>query len=564
VFKPSNSWSFTLVLALLAILGLFVSAIVIWIVSYDSLIYHVLSVTGKFHLEDALRERFFTPEKFCWLRTLLPFLAIATGILVFRFRKKIAAIHIFRHYYADICRAWKNLQPSQKSEVFLFRLVFVYITAKALYYIISTDIQYDEAWSFNYYTANPWYLTPFIYSNYPLHELLTHLTKWLPFPMYVNLRLPVLFTGMAWIFACYCCTARLWGKKAGLLAMAILGTLPPAALYMLQAKGFLMVALFTILLTTVLHLVYIHGWNDTRRRWLVLSVFLGLWSSPVFILPLVIQLLTALMLFSFPGKRTCLKELLIWSFAGILAGMCLYLPVLAGTGIDPLIHAATLHGKSPAHHTMWWHIKFISLWVTGWSGGWVLMGIVLLSLLGMFRGKFKFIGICGVLSLFSIVAVPFITGSYLFPRVWIFLLVPVGWALVYVMLPVLRNLKGVFALIIIFLILNTYSYAVYVERTWSYPWDHTSAEISKLFLKKGVRTYYTDFDYILPIVEFNYRLRKKKIQAYISNESSMQFREKGNLSGIDAIVDGENTDLAIPAGFVLAYRDTIARVYWRP
>ena len=83
-----------------------------------------------------------------------------------------------------------------RKEKIIFCLVLSAITCRSIFYILNRDLQYDEMWSYNYYTSTPFYFNFFMYNNYPLYELTTHFFHWLPFPQKINMRLPVLITGM--------------------------------------------------------------------------------------------------------------------------------------------------------------------------------------------------------------------------------------------------------------------------------------------------------------------------------------------------------------------------------
>jgi hypothetical protein len=553
-----------LVLSIIFALWLMMATAVVWLLSYDTLIQLALHTSGKDHLEQALRESYFTPEKFRWLQYLLPIATLLAIAAVSLGWKKLSRIHVFRYLLADLQRIWRLYKPSGKWEGIVFTGIFVFIIAKALYYIIVSEINYDEAWSYNYYTANPWYLTPFIYSNYPLHELLTHFTKWLPFPMYINLRLPVLITGMIWIVACYLCFSCILNRRAGLIAMALMGTLPPAALYMLHSKGFLMVALFALLQISILYLARQDGWSASKKRWYIITVFMGFWSSPVFFLPFIFNTLSALLLSFGAGGRNQLKSLLIYTAAGIVAGLLVYIPVIAGTGVGPLLNASALNGDPAPHHTMWWHIKLVSEWATGWSWGWMLVAVALAILIGQLAGKYKLIALSGLIAILSIVFIPAITGSFLFPRIWIFVLIPLGWAFLSVINPILNQTKTAIVFVLFFLLSNTYSYTVYGERIWSLAWDHTSTAVSKVLIDKKVSTYYTDFDHIVPIVEYHSRISGHPIRAFISNKQSLRYGNEEILDQADAIVLRRNTTIEVADDLLEIYSDTIGIVFWRP
>lgn len=555
--------SFTLVLSCIAVLWLALGAVVIRSLTYEGLIVHVLEISGKHHLESALRETYFSPGKFRWLQILLPTLSITGMAIIALFWKKLGRIHFFRHFPRDLQQSWQVWQPAGRWETWLFSGILLFIAAKALYYLVTSELNYDEAWAFSYFTSNPWYLTPFIYSNYPLHELLTHFTKWLPLPMYINLRLPAFLVGMVWLVAVYLCTARIWNRRAGLVGMALMGTLPPAALYMLQAKGFLGVALCTLLLLTLLHLAYREGWTAKRRRWYVLAIFFGCWSSPIFALPLATLSLCAGLLFLLRDGKGLLTLTGV-TMAGVAAGAILYLPVLIGTGLAPLYNASPFQSESPPHHTMWWHIKFISLWLTGWSWGWMLILTALALFLGWLTGRNRLVALCGIASLLTIVLIPVITGSYVFPRVWLFLVVPLGLAFTGLLSPILRDTRTAAVLALFFLGVNTYSYAVYVERTWSIPWNRSSEQVAKILLDNNVTTYYTDFDYLLPVVEYHYRLAGLPVSAQVTTPGSLRYGDEEQMATADAIIDSGKRGLHIPGNYPVIYSDSILKVYLRP
>jgi len=207
--------NYTLFTALLFIACVCIAVVLVITACTDrnKLISFIVRVSGRPYLLNILQQQIITPAKFRLIKTgsyilLAADLAVMAGI--YYYRKKISVwLQFFRSCFLFYIKAVVSVfKQNSKQNNRVFVLLLAVITTRAIYYLLHFELQYDEMWSYNYFTSRPFYFTVFSYNNYPLYQLSTQLFKWLPFSMKVNLRLPVLLAGISACIILYACTKK--------------------------------------------------------------------------------------------------------------------------------------------------------------------------------------------------------------------------------------------------------------------------------------------------------------------------------------------------------------------
>ncbi|HMN59194.1 MAG TPA: glycosyltransferase family 39 protein, partial [Anaerolinea sp.] len=154
--------------------------------------------------------------------------------------------------------------------------------------------------------------------------------------------------GMALIPAVYLLAKRLYGTVTALIAASLTAATPILVYYSVTARGYMLVALFTVL-TLILSLYLIHHKNlFAWLAWIIITV-LGFYTLPIMFYPFGIMITWMLILGStgdlsmqYQKMRGLLKYLLVASIcAGVLTIIC-YSPILLKNGILNFFNGATV------------------------------------------------------------------------------------------------------------------------------------------------------------------------------------------------------------------------------
>jgi uncharacterized membrane protein len=248
-----------------------------------------------------------------------------------------------RQYYIDMTIFIKNLKLT-KIEVFpLVILLLVLGSAIILRLVhINDQITHDEGYTFVEFSSTSIFNIVTNYhlpNNHVLNSLLIffsiHLFGGRPWAV----RLPAFLAGLLLIPATYALAKQFFDKSTALLSAILISILPGAILYSTTARGYSLVALFTVL--TLLIAYYLRE-NKNLFAWSLLVLFsaLGFYSVPVMLFPfgMVFVWLFLETLFSHPfsygSKFSFIKY---WGVAGISTAalvLILYTPIFIYSGID--------------------------------------------------------------------------------------------------------------------------------------------------------------------------------------------------------------------------------------
>jgi hypothetical protein len=541
-------------------------AIAGYFISYDALLSFIVAQSGKPYLLPLLRDQFFTAQKFVFSRYILSLLALLySGLVVYLWRvlpQYESYIQITRRNIAHYC-AWLGygyrLIPSYLKIILGIALgLFI---AKAIYYL-QFPMQYDEAWSYNYFIDNSPLISLAAYNNHPLLTLMGHLFKHLPFDMQFNLRLPVFLAGVL-------CVGLLWvqlrywfGTEAAVVGTLFFAFCCPITFYMLYARAYI----FTVLFTQLLLVVHFSGMGNattphacannavhspvsvllhfvSSHLFSIFWVALGLYSMPTFIYCLVpfgiyyiirlLQQFLPTMSFAQLNKDDKAKVGTIW--LGILLALFFYMPMLLGTGID-LGWGVANQGLtlSEIRQQLGHYVLLVWYFLTGTVIQYSYIVILALLLIWAIRGikqtLQRHLVILSAGSLCLPIAALCLQGTAVPERVWTFLSVYMAIiitaisyrALAY--LPKRAHRYGLITLLAAIFIVGQ-SYLVYRHDfvNWSYERDKSAQQIAQLMLQAKIDTYYTNFDYYKPALEYYYRLSNKPIRAFSADPNSANY-----------------------------------------
>ena len=112
-------------------------------------------------------------------------------------------------------------------------------------------MSHDEAYTVVAFAVRPWAAVVGDYSlpnNYVFHTILVHLSLRMFGMQPWAVRLPVLLAGVLMLPAAYGLARRLFSRPAALMSTAVLAVLPRLVLLSTNARGYALVALFTLVM----------------------------------------------------------------------------------------------------------------------------------------------------------------------------------------------------------------------------------------------------------------------------------------------------------------------------
>jgi 4-amino-4-deoxy-L-arabinose transferase-like glycosyltransferase len=305
----------------------------------------------------------FSPAFYARLRLpvlLLGLLSTVLGAASLAFARRSQAV--LAGTVKKISPAWSRLSkdtkdlfrpalPREPGWVWLVLLGLTLLGLLARLPYILRPMTHDESYTFVTFAANTLQFATSDYSlpnNHIFHTILVHFS----FLLFGNapwaVRLPALIAGLLVIPAAFGLARRLYNREIALLAAALCAAAPVLVLYSVNARGYTLLALFTLLTfslgTTVLR-------QNNSAAWLLIGVLgaLGFYTVPVFLYPYG-ALFTWLAL-SFLFKDTGPGYQPRWHFfAWLIASgvVCvaltalLYLPVFMQSGVNSVIGNSTV------------------------------------------------------------------------------------------------------------------------------------------------------------------------------------------------------------------------------
>ncbi len=214
---------------------------------------------------------------------------IVLGAILWRSRQRLAAIgsrlrEDFRRLTAWIRALSRGVTASL--------IVITVVAAAVRVPYLNQPMRFDEAYTYNAYSSQPWFVAISKYdapNNHVLHSLLVLVSTRLFGDAPCIVRLPAFFAGVLLIPATMLLTAAVGGSRSATLAGLLVATSSPLIEYSTNARGYTLVCLCAVC-----------GWLITVRLvrrcdgaawlcWGVLAV-IGCWTIPVMVYPLLMQL----------------------------------------------------------------------------------------------------------------------------------------------------------------------------------------------------------------------------------------------------------------------------------
>jgi hypothetical protein len=356
-------------------------------------------------------------------------LAVLTGLRRWKLFRSF-----FKQLWADAFLFISSLRPA-KNELGFLAAVMVIMVLGIIYRLeyIYSSLHHDEAYTYkafahSLFAAVTDYHLP---NNHVFHSILVYFSTRIFGIQPWAVRLPAFTAGVLLVPAVYLLAKSLYNRWTALGAALLVAWLPILIYYSTNARGYTLVALFT-LLTLILGSIVRKQKN--LFAWLLISLFsaLGLYTLPVMLFPFGILFIWLFLGNQVEGTgpyRSKLDFLRCWVAAGFGAAiltMLFYTPILIFTGpekvfangfVSPLPWADLLETLSHRFTETWveWTSRVPLLMMIILLAGWIL-SIVFHRRISTTRVPLQ------LAALLWIVALIIIQRPNAWAKVWLFLL----------------------------------------------------------------------------------------------------------------------------------------------
>ena len=502
--------------------------------SYSEFTAYLAASLQKPEWEKFIRIRFtssaFTTAR--WVIILLMIIYLLAGFYILRMRSGLlmkcdAVINATEKKIRGVVSEFKSMPFYARC---LFFLLLVFVIIKGGWYIINWPLQYDEAWTYNYYIGNSFwqsFLLP--HNNHILFTATAWFFKWLPVDPQISIRLPNLIAGVMLVIFFFFFIKRYFSIKTALFSTCWLATCSPVVFYMLYARGYLFILLFT-LIALWLQIILV---EDSRRKLirfaLLPAIVFGYWSNPVFLYPhAAIGLTMIIWLVSKKDWKSLWQSISI-HILSVLFVVVLYLPTLLSSHIYDLMNVGVNHSFDIS---FFWKPFYNNAWfIFGFHKGYfILASVVLLFFLASFLQKrFEPLQWFVAASIFILSFFSVLQSLPLAGHITIFFSISMAVMLAFIFRTIeMKMAVNKTALIVLLASIASFN-SVTAHRhhwfNWSVSYDKSAKKIAGLMVEKNIKSCYLTVNYYKPHLEYYYKIRGRKLVVSLPDSISQDYRD---------------------------------------
>jgi hypothetical protein len=527
--------------------------------SYSSFLALVIKITG-YNKPDKIA-LLLTEGKFKALK-LSPALGVVVGVLALIFRWQLGrALSRLKQYTILSFHSIKlSVRSFSQQEVILISILLLINVCVKVYFAITLPISYDEAWTFLNFTTKgiassiSYYPAP---NNHIFFSVLTNLFSHLPLSYQLMLRLPALLGNCLFIFLLYTFTRRLYSYKVALTLATISSFLFPVLYYGFMARGYSYVLLFFLISYYAVIKLFINPAQASRYLFVFsVSAVFGFYTVPAFLYPYgtIILYLGAWAIIK--EQNVLLRKIILWCMFTTFCVIILYTPIFIVSGIKsvtsnnfvlPISRTTVLHNL--ADHFMLTYSLFFYF-------PFALPSVIVLLLLAFINKQYRIISVFNLWIIVFAFAIPVIHSVLPFPRIWIYLEVPVifsaGSLLQYAFSP--RLPMGVLiSFLLIFMVAECVQNTRLVYQEENYAVE--AKQMCGYLLANKVKIVYTNEALTDVFVIYTYKELNKPVQCFMHPSDIADTANK-----MDALILKKDTKDIAP-GYYPMYNNDYVIVY---
>jgi hypothetical protein len=505
------------------------TVIITHILNYNQLINFILNEINRKDLYIIITEKYFSETKFIVIKKIFIGISLVSFVgMFFYFKHRSAVLKFLELIIKKLQTRFCNfIFSASKNNPIINKLIIISllsIFARSIYYAIDFDIQFDEAWNYNYFLHNNIIYSFFVYNNYPLHNIVTWLfLKVLPDNTF-TIRLPSILVGLLCCLTVFVVIKKFFKNQwIALGSMLVFSSLPIVIEYMLRSRGVIFEVFFILIifyfLTTYLsekitfnRILFLSFLNALGTFSMLSHAYFILFSSLGFFLVLLVE------------KRN--KELKYVCFYGLLSivfSLILLLPMLLGTGVLLGINAGISHSNFLALHYLN-AFECYSTFLFGYRYFIIAYIFIIAFLLFNKDKQLKVIALFNICFVSAVFLIPLFTKTTP-PERTMGMLIILPITLIPLLITFLKQ-NWIFAIAVSYCMFLNYSICSNSEFIWSKKLDNYVLIVSKQLLVNHIHkiTSKTDlFNYFIPGVTYNYFLQNQKLEIITNNINSTRY-----------------------------------------
>jgi hypothetical protein len=447
---------------------------------------------------------------------------------------------------------WTALSQAEKG---FLGLIIGLAAVRMLYYMGHYALQYDEAWTYNHFVSNGFWVAAISpNNNHILYTLLACLSDYLPIDGQYSLRLPVAIGGLVLLLVFYKFARQIGSSYWALLGLAFLAFAPAASLYSLYARGYIFQLLFTVIaLAATWHLLTVKRQLYYHWTWWIVAHVLGLYSVPTHAYVVVVTSLFLVWKGRF--SITFLKKWLLANATVMGCTTLLYAPYFITNGGQVLWAAAS---QGPSGEAWWAYQDKVADWLL-WGGGrgtpvyGIWLGLLAVLVVLYYNKKHKYTAYTLVQLVLLFLLFPTLlnglTGAQPPYRVWCFLgPILALWIVLagQVLAPHWQHPKQL--LLGIFMIIGVYSWRLeqHYALQWSAKLDWQVQSIAQHLLDANIQHCYLFSNYDKPLLEYYYLRQGKRLHINMVSPQSKDYAPFEQLPLYEAVLWDAEDRVASP------------------
>ena len=467
-------------------------------------------------------------------------------ILSWLYRKSLTKAVI---NWLNYCKAqWFEFLISVKSlstkEQFIFWAITALFLIKSYYFVYYWPMQYDEAWTFNYFIHPSW-IVPLTapHNNHVLYTLIAkgfYQSLFFLKPI-VAIRFPLPLFALGSGFIIYALIEKFFSRKMALICFALFLALGPVVFYSLYARAYI-VQVFFIMAWLYHYFIWQENQSKAALASAILSAILAFYAMPTTLY----ALLPLFILFLFYSiRRKQVKAYLAHCILIAIGTIVLYFPMLIATKFSWLVNGTKR--SQNLKDVFSFEANKLGSFVTGIPVdqlGWIITAacfalITIALVYGKHKSKIQqqLLLTCFV-SWIAVIAYLVIQKQILPPRLFSYLAIFSAISFSFLLYKLLRSTnKNLFAEVALALFL-VFSYLSHQHSffNWSTTIDRQSKKIAELLIENDKSEVYNFFYYAKPTLEYHSIVEKHDLNVIMPQQNSISYEKFNGNSQYQALV----------------------------
>ena len=515
----------------LLFVALALSALFLNQIRYDWLVDQVLHGIHRYDLFDVVTQKYFTIEKFKFLKNVSWMLSAVSLAILY-------AMYVYRNFLIIKIEGWvqgglrlnsafwRSVMHNSKNVNVFLGISIGLIAIRSIYYASTFYIQYDEAWNYNFFLHNNIFYTCVAYNNYPLHNLISWIFVHLLSANTFVLRLPSILAGIITCLLVFVAIKKIFLNEWLALSCSLLfACLPISVFYMLYARGVMFEIFFSLV---ICYFLFTRGPGKLTMRQIIFLSLLNAFATYSMLSHVYFIGFSALFLIIFkiiegPWQ---IKYLILYPVLSIGFSLVLLLPMALGTGLSSGLQSSVGNASYLVLHMMPYHCYSDFM-----TGGWFIFYILIVANVILLFIKTSTNKRILILANLVLLASPLIIrmGTGIFPpeRGLAFLcIIPITTvAMLFDVFKVERSylMGGVVCAIFVL----SYITFHHTKLNWSKELDRQVYKLASLLMSKAdVSIYSTSskFNYFVPGVQYYYSSSGRNFKYSTNDTGSSRYR----------------------------------------